>query len=675
MIRSLFSGVAGLKTNQTRMDVVGNNISNINTVGFKYSRATFSDILSQTSKGASSPNSQLGGINPLQVGLGTAIASIDLVTNDGAPQSTGKNTDVALSGSGMFVLKKGSSFYYSRDGAFEFDSNGNYVLPGSGLYVQGWNAVEGSLNTNASPTNIVVPVGKTMTASATTSIDFSGNLNAGAPTIKSISYTSGGVGTDSSLVINSYSITAMTYSFEVPNYIITSANMSDFPDGVGLGSAVEAKITIDGTTDTLDGSVSALKLSLTGYGEISIATTDTTLYAVAGSSVGVTTYTVDGVEYSIAQINATVSINDLEATEDDIIKVGSYATYKGVGLIGTKTTTATLSLDDAVNGISKTETISSGSGDALTIGGSYGVESVNVDGENVIAAVLTLSDGSTQKVTSGFYEVGHSIPISTVVNVYDSEGQTHAVTMLIDKDTVSTDKNANSSALNLGTDNRWRIYLAPAVGTKNPATTFEQRESDGSVTNGYFNQSENNSEGAVSYIYFDNDGFFNSAATQGGSLLLKFSNGNGADDTISAVNFTGLTQYAGNSTAYPSTDGNTFGNLQSISIDSAGILTGIYTNGVQQFEAQLAVAQFTNISGLTKVGTSLFQESNNSGAANIQTGTDLGVTITSSALEMSNVDLASEFADMITTHRGFQSNSKMITTGDEMLETLINVKR
>ena len=380
MIRSLFSGVAGLKTNQTRMDVVGNNISNINTVGYKYSRATFSDILSQTSKGASSPNSQLGGINPMQVGLGTAIASIDLVTNDGAPQSTGKNTDVALSGSGMFVLKKGNSFYYSRDGAFEFDSNGNYVLPGSGLYVQGWNAVEGSLNTNASPTNIVVPVGKTMTASATTSIDFSGNLNAGAPTIKSISYTSGGVGTDSSLVINSYTVTAMTYSFEVPNYIITSANMSDFPDGVGLGSSVEAKITIDGTTDTLDGSVSALKLSLTGYGEISIATTDTTLYAVAGSSVGVTTYTVDGVEYSIAQINATVSINDLEATEDDIIKVGSYATYKGVGLIGTKTTTATLSLDDAVNGISKTETISSGSGDALTIGGSYGVESVNVDG-------------------------------------------------------------------------------------------------------------------------------------------------------------------------------------------------------------------------------------------------------------------------------------------------------
>ena len=90
MIRSLFSGVAGLKSNQTRMDVVGNNISNINTTGFKYSRATFADILSQTSKGASSPNSQLGGINPLQVGLGNQMASVDLITNDGSPQSTGK---------------------------------------------------------------------------------------------------------------------------------------------------------------------------------------------------------------------------------------------------------------------------------------------------------------------------------------------------------------------------------------------------------------------------------------------------------------------------------------------------------------------------------------------------------------------------------------------------------
>ena len=211
MMRSLFSGVSGLKSHQTRMDVIGNNISNINTIGFKSSRTTFADMLSQTSKGASSPTGTIGGTNPTQIGLGTAIASIDLIMNDGSPQNTGKNTDVALSGNGMFVLKRGDSYYYSRDGAFEFDNDGNYVLPGSGLYVQGWNAVDGALNTNSNPTNIVVPAGRTMPASATTTVDFSGNLNASSPTIESITYTAGGSGTDETKVVNGYNITGITY--------------------------------------------------------------------------------------------------------------------------------------------------------------------------------------------------------------------------------------------------------------------------------------------------------------------------------------------------------------------------------------------------------------------------------------------------------------------------------
>ena len=115
--------------------------------------------------------------------------------------------------------------------------------------------------------------------------------------------------------------------------------------------------------------------------------------------------------------------------------------------------------------------------------------------------------------------------------------------------------------------------------------------------------------------------------------------------------------------------------MQSVAVDASGIITGTYTNGIRQFEAQIAVAQFVNSSGLTKVGTSLYQESNNSGTANIKTVSALGLTITPSALEMSNVDLASELADMIITQRGFQSNSKIITVGDEMLETVINMKR
>ena len=136
-----------------------------------------------------------------------------------------------------------------------------------------------------------------------------------------------------------------------------------------------------------------------------------------------------------------------------------------------------------------------------------------------------------------------------------------------------------------------------------------------------------------------------------------------------------ITQYAGNNTINGTADGNAAGTLKSVSVDSSGIITGTYTNGVKQAEAQVAVAQFTNAAGLTKTGSSLYQESNNSGTSNIKTATDLGVTMTPSALEMSNVDIANEFSDMIITPRGFQSNSKIITVSDEMLETLINIKR
>ena len=174
MMRSLFSGVSGLKSHQTRMDVIGNNIANVNTTGFKSSRTTFADTLSQTLSGAGAPqkdNGQaiLGGTNPKQIGLGTGVASIDMLFTDGSVQSTGKNTDLCLSGNGLFIVAKPGKDgkpikYYTRDGAFEFDAEGNYVLPGSGLYVQGWMATNGSLNTKGATGNIKIPSGKSMEA-------------------------------------------------------------------------------------------------------------------------------------------------------------------------------------------------------------------------------------------------------------------------------------------------------------------------------------------------------------------------------------------------------------------------------------------------------------------------------------------------------------------------------
>ena len=139
MMRSLYSGVSGLKNHQTRMDVVGNNISNVNTTGFKSSRVTFSDTLSQTLSGASAPTENRGGTNPKQIGLGSATSAIDTLFTDGSVQSTGVNTDLCLSGNGLFIVKDGNLSYYTRNGNFKFDKQGYYVNS-DGLKVQGWSA-------------------------------------------------------------------------------------------------------------------------------------------------------------------------------------------------------------------------------------------------------------------------------------------------------------------------------------------------------------------------------------------------------------------------------------------------------------------------------------------------------------------------------------------------------
>lgn len=564
MMRALFSGVAGLKVHQTRMDVIGNNIANINTIGFKSSRTTFSDMLSQIQSNAAAPTDTRGGINAKQVGLGAAVESIDLLFNDASPQQTGKNTDLALSGNGLFVLKNGDQSYYTRNGAFSFDEQGYYVLPGSGLRVQGWNAsAEGNLNTNALATDIIVPVGKTMEATATTEIDYNGNLDAQSLSITKISYTTA-LGGDASLV----------------------------------------------TTD--DGATPA-------------------------------------------------------------------------------TTT-----------------------------------SVNVDTENVLAAVITLSDGTTRTVTSGYYEVGRSIPITTIVTEYDSQGGKHEVTVLIDKDSTTapptdtsvealstatgvivggvtypitgvdttattatahyTDANgANQtevlSATNTVFDNRWRMYIVPEAGQKGPAdssftNTYVRSEAtgnpeaDGSSSTGIMN------DGKVAYVYFDTTGkYVAHGQEEDPSIVFSYGDGNGSSSNTAVIDLTGLTQYANNTTSFPTTNGNTSGVLQSIAIDGSGIISGTYTNGLIRTEAQLAVAQFTNSAGLTKVGTTIYQESNNSGAANVKTIADFGLDVISSALEMSNVDLATEFSDMIITQRGLQANSKITTVSDEILETIVNMKR
>ncbi len=183
MLKSLYSGVSGLQSHQIAMDVESNNIANVNTVGYKYSRANFSDLLAQTNQIATAPQGALGGKNAMQVGLGTTANSVTRIHSQGSIQNTDKNTDVAIQGDGFFVVSSdgGNTYKYTRSGDFKFDGAGNFV-DNNGFIVQGWMRDEetGKVDSTAPIGDIQIPAGLTTPANASTQIDLKANLNSGS---------------------------------------------------------------------------------------------------------------------------------------------------------------------------------------------------------------------------------------------------------------------------------------------------------------------------------------------------------------------------------------------------------------------------------------------------------------------------------------------------------------
>ena len=861
MMRSLYSGVSGLKGHQTKMDVVGNNIANVNTTGFKSSRVTFADTLSQTQTDAVAPGNNVGGINPKQIGLGTGVASVDLLFTDASVQATGKNTDVALSGNGLFVVKGGSETYYTRDGAFEFDADGNYVLPGSGHYVQGWLAKDGVLNTNSSTENIVVKSGKVMDAKSTGKIAYEHNLDAASLSVVAISggnpskigtktYTSAtegtltgtaaypltlalADGTTATTPSGSYKV-GDSYSQNITSGSATASSVLDVKLNLADGSTVNGTsgvtytigndysytTTSSGDTITANPNRRVLVSTSDGYvtGELTSGTyTVGDSYTYSGDSIMANYYNT---------VTATLANGEtITGSSGTTYTVGTPCSYsKSYGESVTVTpgdTTQTFTLTITGNGSFGVQEIPvdpstlSGSPQTVTVGGTYeysgmtcyvnsitvnsaptalsatstisGLESrTNISSLTTSSAItkmsqnyttaaeattsnpmtLTMSDGSTVTQTSGTYTVGYSLPVTTMITVYDTLGNTHSIPVYFTRTEVlsgdSTTVNGNTWTISLDTvcnrdmsptadspvtcsfanasdsaftssleftsgsidKSNSNLYISAISGgtssTSGTTTTLTASESSpikltvqdaagntytlaatsgsytyttasGGVGSDYLIQYVSGGElptstatlpsadGTTTTISMKNtDLLFTTAGKyySGSPTTTTMTLSNGALETQTiTLDCNSLTQFAGSSTINGTADGNAAGTLKSVSIDSSGVITGVYTNGVKQSEAQIAIAQFTNASGLTKTGSSLYQASSNSGTPNVKTAADLGVSITPSALEMSNVDIANEFSDMIITQRGFQSNSKIITVSDEMLETMINMKR
>ena len=188
MMRSLYSGVSGLKNHQTRMDVIGHNVANVNTYGYKTQRVTFQDMLSQTIAGAARPEENRGGVNPKQVGLGMNVASIDRIFTQGSFQTTGNQTDVAISGDGFFVVADGDKNFFTRAGTFGVDRDGTLVNPANGLKVQGWMATTGAngervVRPTGAVEDLVIPIYSKIDAKETNNITYKCNLDSRSPEV------------------------------------------------------------------------------------------------------------------------------------------------------------------------------------------------------------------------------------------------------------------------------------------------------------------------------------------------------------------------------------------------------------------------------------------------------------------------------------------------------------
>ena len=236
MLRSLFSGITGLRQHQTLMDVVGNNIANVNTTGYKSSSVVFEDTLSQMMRAASAPNAGVGGVNPAQVGLGVQLGAISTNFAQGSAQTTGRATDLMIQGDGFFVVKNGNTEQYTRAGSFTFDTGGRLVNP-EGMRVQGWSAVNGTVDTNVAPGDILLPASTLIRPQASTTVALAGNIqidptNADVLTLGQTVYDGQGL---------AHPLTITLTNDGSGGYTV------DIVDAVGGESATQGSVTFDAT--------------------------------------------------------------------------------------------------------------------------------------------------------------------------------------------------------------------------------------------------------------------------------------------------------------------------------------------------------------------------------------------------------------------------------------------
>ena len=675
MFKSLYSGISGLSANLTNLDVIGNNIANSNTVGFKSSRVTFSEMLTQTIRPASRPvDGGLGGTNPQQIGLGTRIGSIDTNFNQGNFRTTGRKTDIAIQGNGFFMLSDGTSLTYTRAGVFGLDSANYLVSPSTGLKVQGVMADATGILPLGPMEDIYIDPGLVVPAAASTTVELRGNLDAASdaqPTIvRTPSLLTMAGGTD--LLVDMSGESGGQLNLDVGNRIALNGRDS-------AGDLLTTN-TFEVTTDTTYQDLVAWLNSETGVGTFSIDPSGALqlINTSGGELVGVS-LAVDGKD--VFGSNLTIGTVAAGATAQS----SELRSYAGAGDLLQNIYTA----DGAPLGVDFTDPTA-----ALVLGGSINGEQVDTT-TFAVDGTTTLGDLANEiQYALGAYSNPATINDEGQIEIIGEVG----ISSSIDEVSVTELGQVNSaltdafSFIQIQQAEDQRIYtmatrVYDSLGIEH-AVSFSFEKVPG--LNEWIWQAEMEGtevllSGGSGRISFDSTGAISSFSFDDNASALTFqpqAQGEGAENVVLDLDFgetgtlTGLTQFEGEGNLQAVADGYASGNLVDFAIDQAGIITGIFSNDITLAIAQIGIAQFSNQEGLVREANNTYRLSGNSGQA-METfaGLGNGVMLAAGALETSNVDLAREFTNLVVAQRSFQANSRVISTADEIMQELVNLIR
>ena len=705
LIRAMNTAISGLRAQQNRISIIGDNLANSTTTGFKAGRAMFETLLSQTVSFGTAPSGFLGGVDPMQIGLGVQLGDTTKNFNQGVLEATGIHSDLAIEGEGFFVMNDvDGGPVYTRDGSFTINPENKLHNSSNGFIVQGWNAdlTTFEIPVGAELEDLEIPIGDLRIANATTEAVFDGNLNGGGAqalegtVLETQSFrdvTTGNAASGTTLLtdlgrresfgppaqdtdlqlqvgdiievrIEKGSRTLPTARFLIdnsPNPNVDAAGMTlqDFIDFLEAAIGTTTSTTSNSAGDLVYGAMRRVETGnppfpMTGVAEnpAGLALTATSVmddgrdFVAEGAQIGdiirFNTGPGAGQDMIITGFGTTNSLNDT------IVFAGGFDPELAVPTSGSQ-----FSVHENV-GISIGTTAFGATTPNDTIDGGLRIAG-NIGTANEITRLQIVAGGQSLTTITQLVEATGESMLSNAA-IYDSLGNAHTVELTM----VLESQGAVSAQMNTP-GNVWRYFGECADQFKianAPAGTFIPLRTVG-----------------TGQVTFDVDGKFLFDDPLN-SINITLNNTGAATPVSVNPDFTKMTGFDNKLSEMSLVDQDGFrqGTLSDFSIGADGVVVGIFSNGMTRNVAQIPIARFNNNNGLEAIGTNLYREAANSGIPIVGAAGSFGRgMVRGGYLEESNVDFAIEFTNLIVSQRAFQANAKTISTSNELLQDLVNL--